>query len=311
MDLGSLRIFYATGIEGSVSKASLKLNCVQSNVTTRIKQLENELEVQLFYRKKRGMELTPSGKILMGYAEKALVLFKEARLAVQETETPKGPLIIGSLESTAAARLPVILTRFHQEYPDVDLTIQTGTDTELKNLITGYQLDAAFVEASAQNTALDQTPVFNEELVVVTGKNADPPESMERPTLIVFPMGCTYRRILRDWFAQKGVHCFKIMEFGSHEGILGCVSAGLGVTLFPVSLITQLNYNDRIRIYKLPKKIGNLSIDLIKRKDILTTRALTEFQRIVHDEAGKSASAIVSLKNAGEPELPHLHRFGG
>jgi DNA-binding transcriptional LysR family regulator len=294
MDLGSLRIFYATGIEGSVSKASLKLNCVQSNVTTRIKQLENELEVQLFYRKKRGMELTPSGKILMGYAEKALVLFKEARLAVQETDILKGPLTIGSLESTAAARLPVILTRFHKEYPDVDLTIQTGTDTELKKMITGYQLDAAFVEASAKNTALDQIPVFSEELVVVTGKNADPPESMERPTLIVFPMGCTYRRILKDWFAQKGVHCFKIMEFGSHEGILGCVSAGLGVTLFPVSLIYRLNYNDRIRIYKLPKKIGNLSIHLIKRKDILTTRALTEFQRIVHEEAGRPASDIVS-----------------
>ena len=53
MDLGSLRIFYATGVEGSVSKASLKLNCVQSNVTARIKQLEDELDVPLFYRKKR------------------------------------------------------------------------------------------------------------------------------------------------------------------------------------------------------------------------------------------------------------------
>ncbi len=287
MDLGSLRIFYATGVEGSVSKASLKLNCVQSNVTTRIKQLENELEVQLFYRKKRGMELTPSGKILMGYAEKALVLFKEARKAVQETETVKGPLTIGSLESTAAARLPVILTRFHQEYPDVDLTIQTGTDTELKTMIAGYQLDAAFVEASAKNTALNQIPVFNEELVVVAGKNAEPPELMERPTLIVFPMGCTYRRILKNWFVKKGVHCFKVMEFGSHEGILGCVSAGLGVTLFPVSLVSQLNYGDKLRIYKLPKQIGNLSIHLIKRKDSLTTRALTEFQRIVHEEAGE------------------------
>ncbi|MCP4673476.1 MAG: LysR family transcriptional regulator, partial [Desulfobacula sp.] len=85
MDLGSLRIFYATGIEGSVSKAALKLNCVQSNVTARIKQLEDDLDVKLFYRKKRGMELTQSGKILMGYAKKAQVLFKEARQAVQET----------------------------------------------------------------------------------------------------------------------------------------------------------------------------------------------------------------------------------
>ncbi len=287
MDLGSLRIFYATGTEGSVSKASLKLNCVQSNVTARIRQLEDELDVQLFYRKKRGMELTPTGKILMGYAEKAMVLFKEARKAVNETDTLKGPLHIGSLESTAAARLPRILTRFHHEYPDVELTIQTGTDTELKTMITEYQLDAAFVEAYEKNTVLDQTPVFNEELVVVTGKNAGPPELMAHPTLIVFPMGCTYRRLLENWFAKKGIHYFKIMEFGSHEGILGCVSAGLGVTLFPVSLIYRLNYNDKLRIYKLPKNIGDLNIHLIKRKDMITTRAMKEFQRIVHEEAGK------------------------
>ncbi|MCP4024025.1 MAG: LysR family transcriptional regulator [Desulfobacteraceae bacterium] len=284
MDLGSLRIFYVTGVEGSVSKASLKLNCVQSNVTARIKQLEDELDVQLFYRKKRGMALTPSGKILMGYAKKALVLFKDAKKAVQQTDTLKGPLNIGSLDSTAAARLPCILTRFHQEYPEVDLTIQTGTDEKLRTMIAEYQLDAAFVEASAKNNALDQIPVFNEELVVVANKNVDPPGSMKHPTLIVFPTGCTYRRILENWFFKKGVHDFKIMEFGSHEGILGCVSSGLGVTLFPVSLLNQLNYYDKLKVYRLPKKIGNLGIHWIQRKDVVTTRAMTEFLRIVNEE---------------------------
>ena len=205
MDLGSLRIFHATGVEGSVSKAALKLNCVQSNVTARIKQLEDDLDVKLFYRKKRGMALTPSGKILMGYAQKAQVLFKEAREAVQETGALKGPLIIGSLESAAAARLPGILARFHQEYPDVDLTVQTGTDTELKSMVVKYKIDAAFVEAFVKNDMFDQTPVFNEKLVVVTGKNAGPPGSMECPTLIVFPTGCTYRRILKHWFSTKGI----------------------------------------------------------------------------------------------------------
>lgn len=106
-----------------------------------------------------------------GPAEKALILFKEARQAVQATGTLKGPLLIGSLESTAAARLPGILSRFHHEYPDVDLTIQTGTDTQLKEMIRKYQLDAAFVEACEKNPLFDQIPVFNEELVVLTGKH--------------------------------------------------------------------------------------------------------------------------------------------
>jgi len=285
MDLASLRIFYTTGVEGAVSKASKKLNCVQSNVTARIKQLENDLGVQLFYRKQRGMELTPPGKVLMVYAKKALVLFEDARKAVQETGALKGPLHIGSLETIAAVRLPRLLTCFHSEYPGVDLTIQTGTDTQLKTMVADYQLDAAFVEASTKNPVLEQIPVFNEELVVVSGINAKPPKTMSHPTLIVFPEGCTYRRILKKWFNKKGIHSFKIMEFGSHEGILGCVSAGLGVTLFPVSLIHRLNYNEKLRFYKLPKDEGNLGINFIKPKNAIKTRAMAEFQRIVNEES--------------------------
>ena len=287
MDLASLRFFHATAIEGSVSRASSRLNCVQSNVTARIKQLEDELGVQLFYRKKRGMVLTPPGKILVAYAQQALILFKEAKKAVQETQTLKGPLSIGALESTAAARLPGILTRFHHEFPDVNLTIHTGTDTELKSMISEYLLDAAFVEAFAKNSSLEQIPAFHERLVLVTGKEAEPPASAPHPTLVVFPKGCTFRRILENWFFNKGIHLFKIMEFGSHEGILGCVSAGLGITLFPLSLIYKLNYRDKLKIYHLPKKTGELTIQLIKRKDMLTTRALAEFKRIVNEEAAE------------------------
>ncbi len=283
MDLASLRIFYTAGVEGSVSKASKKLNCVQSNVTARIKQLENDLGVILFYRKQRGMELTPPGKILMRYAKKALVLFKDARNAVQETGTLKGPLHIGSLETIAAVHLPKILTCFHNEYPDVDLTIQTGTDTQLKTMVAEYQLDAAFVEASTENPVLERMPVFNEELVVVSGINAKPPKTMLHPTLIVFTEGCTYRRVLKEWFYKNGIHSFKIMEFGSHEGILGCVSAGLGVTLFPVSLIHRLNYNKELRFYKLSKDEGNLGINFIQPKNAIKTRAMAEFQRMVHE----------------------------
>jgi len=230
------------------------------------------------------MALTQPGKILMGYAKKAQQLFREAEKAVQETETLKGPLIIGSLESTAAARLPEILTRFHNEFPGVDLTIQTGTDKELKQLVAEYQLDSAFVEAFPGNDRFDQTSVFQEELVVVTGTNAPSPESMEHPTLIVFPEGCTYRRLLENWFLRQGIHCFKTMEFGSHEGILGCVSAGLGVTLFPISLIHRLNYQHKINIFKLPNNLGHLEIQIIKRKDTLTSRAMKEFKKMVPQE---------------------------
>ena len=85
MDIGLLRVFQAVAAEGSVSKASERLNCVQSNVTARLGQLENELETQLFYRKKRGMALTPAGRVLLEYANRAIHLIREAEIAVRDT----------------------------------------------------------------------------------------------------------------------------------------------------------------------------------------------------------------------------------
>ena len=167
----------------------------------------------------------------------------------------------------------------------MNLTIHTASHARLVDMVLAYQLDAAFVEDGFASSDLTGIRIFSEQLVVAGGRDAVPPESDACPTLIVFQDGCTYRRILTQWLASRGIRAFKVMEFGSHEGILGCVSAGLGITLFPVSLVRRLNYQDRLRIFKLPREISDFSIHLIRRKDLVVTRALTEFEKIVRQTA--------------------------
>lgn len=70
MELRDLQIFKSVADQGSVSSAAKELNYVQSNVTTRIKQLENELKTPLFYRHKRGMTLTAEGRKMLVYVSK-------------------------------------------------------------------------------------------------------------------------------------------------------------------------------------------------------------------------------------------------
>ena len=118
MDLASLRIFKAVAEHGGVNRAASILHRVPSNVTTRVKQLEEELGTQLFARERKRLVLSAEGKVLLDYANELLRLSAEAEAALRDG-APRGTLRIGSLESTAATRLPSLLSRYHQLHPEV------------------------------------------------------------------------------------------------------------------------------------------------------------------------------------------------
>ena len=110
LDLAALAIFRAVAQEGSVTRAAERLQRVQSNVTTRVRQLEADVSATLFLREGKRMALTAEGELLLGYADRLLALAEEARQALRPGE-PGGRLRLGSMESTAASRLPAPLAR--------------------------------------------------------------------------------------------------------------------------------------------------------------------------------------------------------
>jgi hypothetical protein len=108
MDADDLRIVEAVARIGSMNRAAAELNMVQSNVTSRIRLLEEELGVQLFVRHSHGVKPSEAGLRLLSYGEQIHTLFKHAITAVKEDGTPKGKLRIGMMETTAArAHSPV------------------------------------------------------------------------------------------------------------------------------------------------------------------------------------------------------------
>src|ERR1700738_3300474 len=82
MDLSDLLIFKTVAEEGGILRAARKLHRVQSNVTTRIKQRQTSIGVQLFFRDRQRLVLSPNGESLLVYADKLLRLAEEARIAV-------------------------------------------------------------------------------------------------------------------------------------------------------------------------------------------------------------------------------------
>lgn len=271
MDLSALRIFKAVAEEGSVTRAAARLNRVQSNVSARLTQLEQSLGVPLFHRSGRRLLITAEGSRLLGYADRLLQLADEAEASVRGAQRPEGRLKVGSMETTAAARLPLVLAEFHRHHPEVDLLLDTGPTDYLIDKVLGHQLDVALVAAPVSSPALEQQTVFHEELVLLTDCAhgfVQSPDDVEKKALLVFRSGCTYRRRLESWFAAAGVATTRVSEFGSFEAIIGCVAAGMGVALMPREVIRQRDLAASVQAHALPPEFGQVRTLLIWRGDV-------------------------------------------
>jgi LysR family transcriptional regulator, cell division regulator len=282
MDPIALSTFAAVARRGSVSAAAQELHTVQSNVTMRLKQLEGELGVPLFTRHSRGMRLTPAGSTLMGYAQRLSELAEEARAAVRDDGRVQGPLRLGSMETTAAVRLPAVLGRFHRAHPDVQLDVRTGPTAELLDHVLQHRLDAALVAGPVEHPELAGVAVFREELVLVAAHDAQALDTRLRAggmTAIVFRQGCSYRQRLEAHFASRGWLPFRRLEFGTLEGVLGCVGAGVGVTVLPRSAVEGYRGRDDLQLQPLGSRAAWVETVLVRRRDAhlgASLRAFTE-----------------------------------
>jgi DNA-binding transcriptional LysR family regulator len=280
MELSSLRIFKTVAEEGGVTQAALRLNRVQSNVSARLTQLEESLGVSLFHRSGRRMLITEDGARLLAYTERLLQLADEAQASMRGDRQPSGQLRIGSMETTAAARLPLVLGQFHRQYPQVDLVLDTGPTDYLLQAVLNHKVDVALVAAPVERPELVQLPVFDEELVLLTNSLHGPvtsPADVGKRTLLGFRSGCSYRRRLERWFAEGGVSPARIAEFGTFEAIIGCVAAGMGVAMMPKEVLKQRELAKSVRVHALPDDVARVQTMLVWRRDIVQHAARDAF----------------------------------
>lgn len=269
LDLRSLEIFRAVATEGSVSRAAEKLNRVQSNVSTRIKKLEAQLQKKLFLRGNRGLTLTPEGELLLGYAGRLLQLSAEAAEALNDGR-PSGVFRIGTMESTAVARLPEILSRYHALHPQVEIELQTDTAGGLMERLLGHDIEIAFAAAPVSYESLSTAAVFEEELVLIAPESFPPLENtreMSGRTVVAFEPGCAYRRYLEDWLLDSGIVPGGFLSVGSYLAMLACVSAGTGFAVVPRSVLAAVSTKGRFRLCPLPERVARIRTLLAWRSD--------------------------------------------
>jgi DNA-binding transcriptional LysR family regulator len=282
MELSDLLIFKTVVEEGGIVRAARKLHRVPSGVTTRIQQLEISAGAQLFIREKQRLHLTPSGELLLSYAGRLLRLSDEARGALAGGPL-RGALRLGALESTSASRLPLVLAAFHRSHSEVSIELHTGTNDAMTTAVAERRLDAAFVAEAPAGDSLAHLPLFRERLSVISSLSHAPirrPDDVAGETVIAFPSGCAYRRVMQRWLGERRLAGARVLELSSYHAIVACVAAGAGVALVPESVLATTQHVHVTR-HRLPRVQAELMTPLIWRANdhSLAVAALCELLR--------------------------------
>lgn len=287
MDLTQLEIFRTIAEEGSVTAAAQKLHRVPSNISTRLRQLEEELQCTLFRREKLRLHITDSGKTFLDYARRILALAAEARHSVS-AQQPGGVFTLGAIESFAAVRLPPLIARYHQRWPQVELDLSTGPSGDMIDGVLAGQYSAAFIDGPPKHPQLEGVAVVDEEMVLISALNHPPvPDatSISGSTIYAFRANCSYRRLFENWFARENAAPGKIFEMESYHGILACVSAGAGLALIPRSMLENMPGRTNVHAWTLSEGMGEIAIWLVWRKGTRSHNLQAMIAALQQDEA--------------------------
>jgi len=294
VDPTSIEIFLAVASEASVTRAAKTLGRAPSNVTTRLQLLEEQVGVQLFSREGKKMTLTHEGQTFITYARRLVALAEEACLAMKNITT----LRVGTMESTAASRLPPVLARFSETWPSVSLQLTLGATQDLANAVIADELDCALVARPRgqpddvvsfdRHQLLHMTPIYEEELLLVLPPNHQPVRDASdiRPRqLAALEPGCTYRRVAERWVRLTAD--VPTLEVGSYHSMLAHVISGKAVGVMPRSVLDGMHWNGDIGVHPL-EPVDTL---LISKADGMS-EALRGLEELLLDSSSARVSPV-------------------
>ena len=271
MDLQTLRFFVAAAETGSFSAAAETLQYAQSNLSSRMKQLEEELNTVLFYRDKRGVSLTSKGTTFYEYAKKILSLSDEATIAMKDMEHPCGRLAIGSIEATAFTDLSGLLQAYRRENPDVRLSLQVDLNDVFIKPVLDRQLDGAFIAGPVTHPELSEIVLKREQLVLVgsmTGKPKTVSEILEEAPLITFPEGSVFRRHFELLLASRHISYQERLTFVNSLGaMISTIAAGIGYGYLPHSIVESYVRQGVFREVLFDDPYSDYDVEFVYRRD--------------------------------------------
>ncbi len=241
MTLTQLSTFIAVVDAGSFTTAANALGYAQSTITMQIKQLEEELQCQLFERLGKSITLTQEGERLVTYALKMLQLEREIQLEVPMSLEPTGILKLGISESLCYQEIPQILVEFQKKCPRVEVQLQFINHETFPELMKKGALDLVYSLnpkiCNPELTLLYQREetlgFYASPLHYLSDKKKITEGDLQGEHLLLTGVNCSFRKMLLKTLEDKNIE-YNIRLGTSRKEILKRFAIeNLGITFIP------------------------------------------------------------------------------
>jgi LysR family hca operon transcriptional activator len=250
MELRHLRYFVAVAEAGSLTVAAArKLHTSQPSLSRQIRDLENEIGVQLLTRRARGIELTPAGRAFLDHARSVLSQVEAAAEAARRIADPAKPCFaMGFLTGHELTWMPEALRILRDELPNIDVMISSQYSPVLADGLSKGKIDAAFLRPEKGVPDLAFRLLVKEPLVLVLPSNhplaalkAVSPQDLVGETFVtVSDTAPVLRRVIDNYLKRSGIKITPAHEADHVTMGMSLIVSTRGVGLLPAYALNFL-----------------------------------------------------------------------
>ena len=297
VDLEWYRVFYWTAKLGGFTHAAKKLNITQPAVSHTLKQLEDALGVQLFFRGAKGAALTAEGELLYSFAAQAIQLIELGEKKIAEMQNLlAGEIVIGASDTLCKHYLLPYMERFHRQYPEIRIRVVNRTTPETIALLKAGDIDFGIVHLPAEDARVHfRKCAALTECLVGAPKYAHlaaeplPLSELRRWPLLLLEKDAGTRLFLDDYARSCGVLLQPEFELGSVDLLVEFSRRGFGLTIIAREYIREeLRAGELIEIPLAPP-VPERHIGIATLKEVPLSAAARRFLDFVLEDAGADA----------------------
>jgi len=239
LNLNQLRVFYHAAKNLNYTVAAGELFITQPAVTAQMKAFEESCYLKFFRKKGRNLFLTDEGRALYGYAEKIFKYEKEIENAIDDMhELKRGVLSLGTTKAYARYFMPLMLTNFHENYPDIKIQLNEGSSLDMSNSLLDFKNEVAVIAKAEDLPGVNFSPFSKEEMAVIvapghhlTRKKSVSFKELAQEPFIMKENGSGTRKLVEQSFANANCEPNILMETSNTEFIKQLVQRGDGISI--------------------------------------------------------------------------------
>ncbi|WP_010485616.1 LysR substrate-binding domain-containing protein [Pseudomonas sp. S9] len=286
MHSAELKAFYMVARLGSITQAAKKLGLSQPTITTQVRSLESQYNVELFYRGGRRLILTQAGVELLPRVKKLMQEEADIEFFLRNCGQAQGKL---RLAATAPYYMLDLIKRFHQQYPQVEVSLEIGNSQQVIEALEDYRVDLAASSQLNTDARLTHLTLGQDPLVLAVHRE-HPLAAQQRVSvnalasncLLMREQGSTTRVLTEEMLARANVSAARLLEIGDRESIREAVVRNIGV-----SVIARQEVPDHpdLRVVEL-EQAPMISEHLYCLKERRQARLLAAFLTLAHSTVG-------------------------